>query len=178
MCGVDYLERTSGDFPTALHMMREASMRLNSMFDSNLLTDSIQQLLDNASPLGKENVKIHDEDDTFSQRIQAEADLCSTQASSRRSSIRTSIGSSGSSGSRWSQFQPDCSTQWLDLTKFSAAEQYIFRCLGIENDGQPPFKPLTYEFCAFLLQLSSKPTSLEVRYQVINTLLLRRGFEN
>lgn len=164
MCGMDYLQRTSADYPSALEMMKEVSERLggtSSMFyewsDPKSMTESIQQLLDNSSP------KVKNEDrGTNEAHHGLRSELCSTQASSsQRPSLRTSIGSLISSSSTWTCF--DVHNQWsASLTSFDMAEQYVFSCTGTNCGEESADQPLTYENCSILLQLSSTPTLFEV----------------
>lgn len=166
MCGRDYLQQTSADRPThddALEMMREVSLRLDPNFSEwdnpKLLSMSLQQLLENAkSPADK----IVTNNEVYVSEDKPGIDVCSTQASSRRDSLRTSVSSSDSS-----RFQ---SSQRPDLTSLSVAEQYIYTCLHVDNGGS---QSVIYEKCVELLQLSSKPTSLEVKLS--NFLLNENG---
>lgn len=168
MCGEDYFRRTSADHPTALEMMREASIRLAPMFaewdDPKLLTDSIQKLLDNSSPIERSSKVASYAFEGENRQTISEIDLCSTQASSRRDSARTSLASSSSSASTRVYAKSSLSSSLLgSLSSYDAAEQYILDCLEINNyEENKLHQCLAYENCAILFQLTPRPGLTEV----------------
>lgn len=79
MCGLDYLQRTSASRLSALEMMREVSLQLNPAFGewngSTNLTDSLSQLLDNAT-LDSNEITTEGPPKSVSDEDKRESNLC------------------------------------------------------------------------------------------------------
>lgn len=172
MCGMDYLQRTSPEHPTALDMLREVSNRLGQPVfasQSDALADSLEGLLTEQDPShdSKRPSLESETSNTAAQKLSStddiepstsETDMCSTQASSHRDSFRSSIGSSTST---WTCFRSERSSgnPWA-ISTFKLAVEYVHDHLGITCENEQPH--WITENCLALLQLPLKPTSYQV----------------
>lgn len=113
ICGIDYLQRTSADHPTALEMMRDVSQKLASVADPlftewdnpKLLTASFQRLLEASEATEERSMGNKSNSDPQMAEDVASAkpemmivDVCSsTEASSSRPSRPSLLSSCSSS---------------------------------------------------------------------------------